>query len=42
MRISLFESDDAIFFKIFVARLSEVACKTDDLDVNTFDLLLND
>jgi hypothetical protein len=41
MRISLFESDDA-FFKIVVALLSVVACKTVSLDINTPDLLLND
>jgi hypothetical protein len=40
MRISLFESDDAIFFRIFVALLSEVTCRTADLDINTLDLLL--
>ena len=42
MRVSLFECNDAIFFKIFDALLSEIACKTASLDVSTLDLLLND
>jgi len=42
MRISLFESDDAIFFKILDALLSEIACRTATLDINTLDLLVND
>lgn len=41
MRISLFESDDTIFFRIFDALLSEVTCRTADLDINTLDLLLH-
>jgi hypothetical protein len=39
MRISLFESDNAIFFKIFDVFLSEIACGTGSLDINTRSLL---
>ena len=42
MGISLFESDNAIFFKIFDDLLSGIACKAGSLDINTLDLLLND
>jgi hypothetical protein len=38
MRISLFESDEAILLRMFDALLSERAPKIDSLDVNTLDL----
>ena len=38
MRISLFESAEAILLRIFDALLSEIAPKIDSLDVNTLDL----
>ena len=42
MRISLFESAEAILLRIFDALLSEIASKTASLDVNTLDLSGNE
>jgi hypothetical protein len=42
MRISLFESAEAIVLRIFDAVLSVIASKTASLDVNMFDLSVNE
>jgi hypothetical protein len=42
MRISLFESAEAMLLRIFDALLSEIAPKIDSLDVNMLDLSGNE